>query len=269
MAAALVLAALWTLVPRPVSAAPPDLGGLGYAQRPGSTLPLAARLAESDGRPTTLGAMIGQAPTLLVLGYYTCPSLCGVIRDDLFAALSASGLATPRDYHLVFLSIDPAERPRDAARALAADLSRAPTPGAALGWHFATADVSAIGSVSRAVGYHSRYDVSLKQFLHPAGVVVLTPAGRVSSYLLGVGYQPAALRAALGTAREDEIGARASPVLLLCFHYDPATGRYSLAIVKLLRIMGGVTMLTILGLLALLYRRRPSPGPEPGDQRGA
>ena len=259
-AAALILAAIFGLVAQPTRAAPPDLGGLGYTQDPGAALPLDVRLADSDGRVATLGAMIGHTPTLLVLGYYTCPSLCGVIRDDLFAALAASGLATPRDYHLVFLSIDPSERPRDAAQALAADLARAPATGARQGWHFATADAATIASVSRAVGYRSRYDVTLKQFLHPAGVVVLTRGGRVSSYLLGVGYQPAAVRSALGVARIDEIGARASPVLLLCFHYDPLTGRYSLAIVKLLRIMGGLTILTILGLLALLYRRRPSPG---------
>ncbi len=257
---AAALAILCALFTWPALAAAPDLGGLGYTQRPGAALPLDARLIDSDGVAGTLGAMIGHAPALLVLGYYDCPSLCGVIRDDLFAALSASGLATPRDYHLVFLSIDPAEQPRDAARALAADLARAPTPGARQGWHFVTADAATIASVSRAVGYRSRYDVSLKQFLHPAGVVVLTPAGLVSSYLLGVGYQPASVRSALGFARADEIGARASPVLLLCFHYDPSTGRYSLAVVKLLRIMGGLTVLTILGLLALLRCRRPSPG---------
>ena len=260
--AALLLGVFWAAsgLPQPSCAAAPDLGGLGYTQQLGDQVPLETRLVDADGSRTTLGAMIGHIPTLLVLGYYTCPSLCGVIRDDLFDALAASGLATPRDYHLVFLSIDPAERAPDAARALASDLARAPVPGARQGWHLATADAAAISSVSRAVGYRSRYDVALKQFLHPAGVVVLTPAGLVSSYLLGVGYQPASVRAALGVARAHGIGSRASPVLLLCFHYDPATGRYSLAIVKLLRLAGGLTVLTILVLLALLVRRRPSPG---------
>ncbi len=237
-------------------AAAPDTGGIGFTQRLGSRLPPNMTLIASSGQATTLARLLDNKPTVLILGYFACPMLCGVVRDDALRALSSSGLSLPRDYGLLFLSIDPAERPADAAQAKAADIARYPLPGAAAGWHYATADATTIERVEQAVGYGSRYDTQLKQFLHPAGLVVLTPAGVVSGYLLGVGYQPGALAEALRQARAGTIGQRAPSILLLCFHYDPSTGRYSLAVLKVLRLMAGLTLALLAVLLLTLRRRR-------------
>lgn len=240
-------------------AAAPDTGGIGFTQRLGSHLPPDLPLVASTGRPTTLGRVLDNKPAVLILGYFACPMLCGVVRDDALNALAASGLSLPQDYGLLFLSIDPAERPADAAQARAADLARHPLPGAASGWHYATADAATIGRIEAGVGYNSRYDPQLKQFLHPAGLVVLTPTGVVSGYLLGVGYQPGALAQALRQARAGTIGQRAPSILLLCFHYDAGTGRYSLAVLKVLRLMAGLTVVLLAALLlALRLRRRPA-----------
>ncbi|WP_419729165.1 SCO family protein [Lichenicola sp.] len=241
-----------------VGGAGPDLEGIGYTQRLGMQVPATLPLLDEAGHATRFANLVDHKPTLLMLGYFACPALCGVVRDDAFQALLDSGLRLPRDYSLVFVSIDPAERARDAAAAKAADLARYPLPNAGSGWHFATADAASIERIEQAVGYHSRYDVSLKQFLHPAGLVVLTPDAIVSGYLLGVGYQPGAVVAALAQARSGTIGQRAPSILLLCFHYDPSTGRYSLAILKVLRLMGGLTLVLVLALLVLLHRRRPA-----------
>ncbi len=240
-------------------AAAPDTGGIGFTQRLGNHLPLDLPLVASNGTATTLGRVLDNKPTVLILGYFACPMLCGVVRDDALHALSASGLSLPSDYGLLFLSIDPAERPTDAAQAKATDIARYPLPGAASGWHYATAGAPAIERVEAGVGYGSRYDPQLKQFLHPAGLVVLTPHGMVSGYLLGVGYQPGALAEALRQARAGTIGQRAPSILLLCFHYDPSTGRYSLAVLKVLRLMAGLTLVLLAALLlALRLRRRPA-----------
>jgi len=239
----------------PGQAAAPDTSGLGYTQRLGAELPLDARMVAPDGHVETLGTLITGKPTLLVLGYFACPGLCGLIRNDLFSALASTNLRTPRDYSLVFLSIDPAEQPHDAADAFRRDLAQNPIEGASEGWHFMTTDAPTISRVEGSVGYHSRYDTSLKQFLHPAGAVVLTPGGRVSSYLLGTSFQPGGLQAAVGQARDGSIGQVASPILLLCFHYDPTTGRYTLAIMKVLRLMGVLAVLTLGGMMLLLHRQ--------------
>ncbi len=226
-----------------------------FDQKPGAQLPLDAPFNDATGRAVTLGAL-GGTPLVLAFGYFHCPNLCGVVRDDMFAALQRTGLAAGRDYRLAFVSIDPNEAPADAAKAQAGDAARYPADPA--GWHFLTGPAASIEAVEAASGYRSRYDAATAQFMHPAGLVFATPAGIVSGYLLGVGYSPGDVQAGLERAARGEIGQKASPVLLLCFHFDPTTGRYTLAIVKVLRIAGVITVLGICSIVFTAHRRRRS-----------
>lgn len=232
--------------------ATPDVAGLGFHTHPGAVLPLDAAFTDDHGRAVRLRDVVQGRPAILALGYYHCPNLCGVVRADLFSALAHTGLHAGVDYSVVALSIDPAETAKDAASAKAGDLSLYATPGASDAWHFLTGRSDA---VQRAVGYTSRWDDQLKQYMHPVGVVVATPGGIVSSYVLGVGYTPQDLRAAIRAADLSRVVQPLSPVLLLCFHFDPTTGRYSLAILKVLKLAGVVTVLVIGGLLAALQWR--------------
>jgi protein SCO1/2 len=52
------------------------------------------------------------------------------------------------------------------------------------------------------------------------------------------------------------IARAALPILLLCFHFDAATGRYTLAVVKLLKMLAALTVAGVLGLLFALSRAR-------------
>ena len=230
---------------------------LDYAWRMqrGAQVPLATVLRDEAGRDIPLATLAGGRPVILDIGYFHCPTLCGTVRADLIAALKTSGLRGGQDYSLISLSIDPTETPRDAAAAKAADLAQAPFATGA-GWHYLTGPAAAVAA---AVGFRDRYDAQLRQFLHPTGLVVLTKAGIVSGYLQGVGYSGGELRAAVLRAGEGGIAQAALPILLLCFHFDAATGRYSFAIEKALRLMGGLTVLTIAGLLLTLHRKRPAP----------
>ncbi len=194
-------------------------------------------------------------PLVLALGYFHCPNLCSVVRADLFDALRASELMAGRDYALVALSIDPSETRADAAAAKAEDLQRYPAPGAAQNWHFLTGTFDAVQAVANAVGFRQRFDPALKQFAHPAGIIFATPTGAVSSYLLGVGYQPADVRLGVTRAASGNIAALASPVLLLCYDYNPATGRYTLAVMKLLRLAAAIMVAAMAGALFLAFRR--------------
>jgi len=240
------------------AAAPPDFAGLAYREHPGAQLPLDARFRDETGRDVRLGDLLGGGPSILALVYFHCPNLCGVVQDDLLHALALSGLGTPGDYRLVAISIDPNETSADAARAKAADLARYPTPGADRGWHFLTGDAPSIRAASEAVGFDDRFDPKLKQFTHPTGIVFVTGAGRVSGYLLGVGYQAGDVTAGVLRARSGGIARAALPVLLLCFHFDATTGRYTLAVMRIVRIVGALFVLTLGTLLAatLVFGRR-------------
>jgi protein SCO1/2 len=250
----IVLAAvlLIALCAPPAFAAPPTPQDFAWQPHPGGAVPLDMRFTDTGGQNISLQSLTG-VPIVLALGYFHCPTLCGPVRDDVIAALAASGLTGGQDYRLVVLSIDPAETVKDAADAKAADLKQ---PGAdGRGWYYLAGDAAPIAA---AVGFPFRWDPSIMQFAHPAGVVVLTPAGRIASYLEGVGYSGAALRQAVTQAGEEQVAAAPSPILLLCFHYDAATGKYTLEIYKVLRVMAGMTLVGIGGLLLLLHRKRRS-----------
>ena len=252
-----VLLLLLLLVAPSLAVAPsaPDFSGIAYEQRPGAQIPIQDIFRDDTGRIVRLDDLFEGKPLVLALGYFRCPNLCSVVRADLFEALSASGMMAGRDYALVALSIDPSETSADAAAAKAEDLERYPAPGAARGWHFLTGTFNAVQAVANAVGFHERFDPELKQFAHPVGIVFATPAGLVSSYLLGVGYQAADVRLGVTRAAGGGIAAVASPVLLLCYDYNPATGRYTLAIMKLLRLASAITAAALAGALFLALRR--------------
>ena len=99
------------------------------------------------------------------------------------------------------------------------------------------------------------WDEATRQFAHPAGIVIATPAGKVSRYLFGIDYGPRDLRLAVLDASEEKIGSPLKRALLYCYHYDLATGRYSLAIMRLVRL-GAIATVLSLGTLIVVWTRR-------------
>ena len=247
--AMLLMAPVW---PR---AATIDVNDFAWQMHQGAGVPMDAVFRDEAGAPVTLREAAHGLPVVLDLGYFHCPTLCGVVRSDLLGALKASGLTDGRDYALLSVSIDPAETSRFAADAKATDLAQSPFSHG-LGWHYLTGEAPAIAALTSAVGFRDRYDMQLQQFLHPVGLVVLTRAGVVSGYLQGVGYTGGDLRAAVVRAGDGGIAKASLPILLLCFHFDETTGRYTLAIEKVLKLAGALTVLTIGGLLLVLHRHR-------------
>lgn len=234
-----------------------DVAQLAYVERPGTRLPMQATLRETDGKAVQLAELSAGRPLILVLGYFNCPNLCGVVRASLLRALAASGLAAGHDYALVALSIDTTESVDDAADARRRDLAAFPLRGQTSFVHYVTGSPGAIAEIASAAGFHDRpAPGAAREWIHPVGVVFTTPEGTLSSYLLGVGYQPAAVRLAIERARAHTVvAAAAAPLLLFCFHFDPSTGRYSLEVLKLLRLGAVLTVLVLGGVLYLSYRR--------------
>ncbi len=231
-----------------------DFTTFAYDQHPGAQLPLSVPFNDAFGHATNLEQALAHRPAILVLGYFQCPNLCGLVRDDLMEALS--NLGAPANYSLVVLSIDPSETPADASSAQQADAARFEP---VMDGHYLTGSAAAVRSVTDAVGFRAQFDAVNKQFLHPAGLVFLTRTGIVSSYLLGLGYQPSDV--GLGIARAaNGVTAHALPILLLCFHYDPATGRYTLAILRVLQLGAAITVLVVGGTVMLALRRERRSG---------
>jgi protein SCO1 len=228
---------------------------LAYHERPGNPVPMTLPFRDADDRTRSLADIAQGRPLILVPAYYDCVSLCGLVRSSLYGALA--GLADTGHYALAILSIDPNETGDSARMARshdqhAIDALRGVRP------HYLTGVAGNIRAVTDAVGFRYQRDPASGQFLHPAGVVFLTARGTVSNYLLGVGYTPAQVRSALQRAQAGLLAQVSAPLLLLCFHFDETTGRYSLEVMKVLRLAGFVTVLTLLGVLALMFRRERS-----------
>ncbi|HSO07898.1 MAG TPA: SCO family protein [Pelomicrobium sp.] len=241
--------------------APAVLDTVGVEQRLGAPLPLGAALRDEAGRRVRLGDYFADRPVILVPGYYHCPNLCGSVWLGLQAALRQLPLAAGQDYTVVAVSVDPRETPTAARAWRNRHLPASWTPDSR-GWQLLTGDEAAIGAVMRAAGFRYAYDAAQDQYAHAAVVVVATPDGRVSRYLFGVRYGADDLRLALVEAGGGRLGSIADRLLLLCYHYDPATGRYSPMIARLLQLGGGATVLALGAGFVLLRRRERRRGRE-------
>jgi len=234
---------------------PAALRDVGYDQHTGEQLPLDLAFTDENGRPVRLGDYFGRTPVVLVPAYYHCPMLCPLVQSGLTGALRALAFDVGREFAVVTFSFDPGDTPAAAAARKAAALADYRRPGAEAGWHFLTGDEAAIRALTRAIGFRYAWDDAAKQFAHASGVVVATPDGRLARYLFGIEYAPKDLRLALVEASAGRIGSVVDQLLLFCFHYDPATGRYTRVAMDAMRAGGVVTLLALGGFVGVMLRR--------------
>jgi protein SCO1/2 len=181
--------------------------------------------------------------------------LCKLSADGLFRTLSTLSLKPGEDFSIVTLSFDPRETPELSARARKLAIERCGAEAVERGWHFLTGNEPEIAAVTEAVGFRYAFDKKTKQYAHAAGLFVLTPEGNISRYLSGIEYSPRDMRLALAEASGGKVGTAADQVLLLCYMYDPTTGRYGLAIMTLLRAAGLATVGIMATGIVVLFRR--------------
>jgi protein SCO1/2 len=228
---------------------PEGLREVGFDQKLDQMVPLDVRLRDETGTEVRFGDYFGDKPVILSLAYYSCPMLCGLHLQGLASSLKPLQLDAGEDFTVVTVSFDPRDTAELAVKKKAETLGRYERAGAEKGWHFLTGDAEQIAALTGAVGFRYQYDAARGEYAHPAGIVILTPEGRVSRYLFGVDYPPRDVRLGLVESAAGKIGTVIDQVLLFCFHYDPAMGRYSAIALNSVRA-GGV--LTILGLVAFV-----------------
>jgi protein SCO1/2 len=258
LAAGLAAAALALGAPGPLDAAPERpalLRDVGFAPQLGAAVPRDLAFRDEQGRQVRLGDYLGARPILLVPAYYECPMLCTLVLQGVVSALRALPFDVGEAFHVVVFSFDPGETSALAAGKKAALLREYRRPGAGTGWHLLTGTEEAIRRLTDAIGFRYAYDAARGEYAHASGVVVLTPAGRVSHYFHGVEYAPRDLRLALVEASEERLGSVVDQLLLFCFRYDPATGRYGRLALGAVRV-GGVATLLGLGAFVVLMLRR-------------
>ena len=236
---------------------------VGFDQRLDAVLPADARFVDDAGRTTTLGDALGGRPAVVLLDVYDCPNLCSVVRRGAFEALRQAGLS-PDDVRVVSISIDPRETPALAAAKKVEDLAIAGGRVDAAAVRYLTGDADAIARVAAAAGFRYAWDDTLRQYAHAAGLVVVTPDGRIARYLFGARFPAMGLRLALVEAAAGRIGSLADQVWLLCYHYDPVAGRYGVVVRDTLQVAGGALVVVLVGAVAFALRRERRRAAIPG-----
>ena len=237
---------------------PPILDKVGIEQKLNGQLPFDAELKDENGNAVKLGSYFNNGrPVILALVYYECPMLCNEVLNGLTGSLKGMSFDAGKDYDVVAISFDAREneKPDLAKNKKASYLARYERNGAENGWHFLTATQGEIDKITQAVGFNYKYDEASNQFAHAGGITLITPDGRISKYFYGIDYAPKDLKLGLMDASEGKIGSTADKLYLYCFHYDPATGKYGLAILKVMRLMAVATVLGLGGMIFVFWRR--------------
>lgn len=228
---------------------PAALQGVGFDQRLNCQVPLDLTFSDEAGQPIRLGDYFNSKPVILVLAYYQCPRLCTLVLNGLVQGMLEMNFDAGKEYNVVVVSFDPREDWRLAASKKDAYLKRYGRPGAADGWHFLTGQTKAIQCLTDAVGFRYRFDPVQNQFIHASGIMILTPAGKISRYFYDVNYPGRELRLGLVEASQNKIGSPVDQILLYCFHYDATIGKYSASIMNIIRLGGLATLAAIVGFV--------------------
>lgn len=234
---------------------PPDLSHVGIDQKLNAQVPLDLPFQDELGRTVKLGDYFHRRPVILNLVYYNCAMLCPQTLNGMADSLKKLSLQLGKDYEVLTVSFDPKDTPevsRDKKRMMLNEIGN--PPDAAQGWHFLTGDQDSITKLTQAVGFHYHWDQKTQQFYHASGIMVLTPAGKVSKYFYGIEFKPGDLRFGLIQASNEKIGNLVDAVLLFCCKYNVQTGKYDWLVARLLSIGGAITIVVLGTFLIVMFK---------------
>lgn len=241
----------------PAETTPAPLREVGFDQRLGEAVPLDLPFTDAEGRSVVLGDFLGDRPVVLSLVYFECPMLCPMTLSGLASSLKALEFDVGDTYEVVVVSFNPGEGPELASKAKLDAVHRYGRQGTEAGWHFLTGGEEAVRRLTEAVGFRYTYDTVKQEYAHAAGVVVLTPSGRIARYFFGIEYPARDLKLGLMEAAEQKIGSPVDQLLLYCFHYDPETGQYAWSgrAIAALRVAALMTILALGSFVFLMLRQ--------------
>lgn len=237
---------------------PQQLQTVGIEQKLNEQIPFDAVFKDENGREVRLGEYFNKGkPVIIALVYFECPMLCNEVLNGLTGSLKGVSFNAGKEFDVVAISFDARENdvPDLAKNKKAGYLKRYEREGTENGWHFLTGTQSEIDKVTKAVGFSYKFDEATNQFAHAGGIMMTTPDGRLSRYFYGIDYQPRDLKFGLIDSSENKIGNPAEQLYLYCFHYNPADGKYGLAVLRVMRLAAIATIIGLGGMIFVFWRR--------------
>jgi protein SCO1 len=242
-------------VPVSTVARPRLLLDVGIDQKLGGRIPLDLNFRDETGATVTLGKFFSGKPVILALVYYECPMLCTQVLNGMVRSLKEVRFEAGKDFQVVVVSINPRETPGLAQSKKQIYAGLYLRPGGENGFHFLTGQDSSIAPLAKAAGFRYAYDPETDQFAHASAIMVLTPDGTISRYFYGIHYPARDLRLGLVEAADGKIGTPMDQILLFCYHYDPATGKYGVAILNVVRVACLATLFGLAGFILIMFRQ--------------
>jgi len=234
---------------------PGGLATIAFEQRLDAQIPSDLTFRDEAGHTVHLGDYFSHRPVLLTLNYYECPMLCPLVLEGLLRSLRVLSFTIGEQFDVVTVSIAPGETPALAVATKARYMRDYGRPEAATGWYFLTGDQASIQRLTEVVGFRYAYDAAKDQYAHAAGIMVLTPQGKIARYIYGIEFSPRDLRLALVEAAAKTIGSPVDQLLLFCYQYDPTTGRYTLVVRRTLQLVSLATVLGLAAFMIVMFRR--------------
>lgn len=238
---------------------PSVLQKIGIDQKLDNQVPLDLTFRDENGQTVSLGKYFGSKPVVLALVYYECPMLCNMVLNGMIRAFRVQSFDIGNHFNVVTVSFNPKEQPALAHAKKDSYMKAYRRPGAENGWHFLTGDEPNIQKLAQSVGFRYTWDAAHNQYAHASGIMVLTPKGRVARYFYGIEYPPNDLRLGIIEASKEHIGSPVDAILLYCFHYDASTGRYTLFITNIIKLVGSATALALFGMIGFFVWRERQP----------
>jgi protein SCO1/2 len=249
---------------------PPAVQAVEIDEHVGLQVPLDLAFVDERGDNVTLADYFADGkPVLLILAWYHCPMLCGLVLQGTAQALAQLDWRLGEQYRVLTVSFDPSDGPQDAFRKQVTTLQELGRTDAADAWPFLTGKHAAIARLADALGFRYAWDSHTEQYAHAAVIFALSPTGEIARYLYGVDYPARDLKLALLDASQGRAGSVGDRLLMTCYHYDPASRRYGFYILGALRV-GGVAVVLFIGLLlGVLWARERRNRKAHGEGAGA
>jgi protein SCO1 len=244
---------------------PVALRAVDLEQKLGAQVPLDVTFRDETGRSVPLKQYFGRRPVVLSFVYYSCEDLCPLVLDGLVRSLRPLSFNIGGEFDVLTVSFDSRDTPALAAAKKRDFVKQYSRPGAGDGWHFLTGDEVAIKRLTEAAGFRFNYESEKDRFGHATGIILLTSGGTIARYFFGMEFSPRDLRLGLIEASANKIASPIDQLLLFCYRYDPATGKYGLLIKNIIRLAGVATVIALVTFIAVMLRRDRNRKWQPGE----
>jgi protein SCO1 len=251
----------------------------------GGAVPLDVTFRDHTGKLVRLRDVLqGELPTILTFNYSDCPMLCSLQLNGLTASLDE--LAKPTEitadselveagrkavvqlgaqFRVVTIVLEPSQSLAKTQATRDGYLQKLPAAFRQLGstgWTFLSAatpkDTRAIAAVADSVGFRYTYIPERAEWAHPAALIFLSSAGRVTRYVYGTQFEASVMRESIVKAGLSE-PSTAYGFMNRCYHWDPDANSHARAGMLALRI-GALLFLGFMisaFVVRWLVRRRP------------